>query len=335
MRLDAHRAKAGLTKLAGDLRGTRLWPLVIVMLVAIVAVPIALSKSSTGTPIASVPGTVPAPLHDTALPALNVESKAGASHLPGHGRDPFAQKGSNQTTAQSGATTTSPSGSGSGSSTSSSANTSGTAGGGATTSGSGGSPSPSSAPPQSSSTPPPSITPPNKHPATPTAGLTPDQAYQVSIGITNSSGGVDTVDPLQRLSPLPSAQQALVVELGVLKGGRRVLFAVRPGTVVGGSGTCTPGPIDCQILSLGQDQTESLSRQAPAGTVPVAEFAVTGITAARYPSVAAADRARRAVTSAGRQVLSATNLSVLPLFPYDPGVGAVLDSRTLRTKDVR
>jgi hypothetical protein len=121
----------------------------------------------------------------------------------------------------------------------------------------------------------------------------------------------------------------------VLKGGRRVLFAVRPGTVVAGPGTCTPGPIDCQILSLGQDQTEGVSLQTSTGAVPVADFAVTGIAAARYSSAAAANRARRTESRAGRRLLDSTKLSALSLFPYDPGTGAVVDTRTLSTGDVR
>ena len=48
MRFDTDRAKAALGRLFGDLRSNRLWPLALVLLVAIVAVPIALSKSSGG-----------------------------------------------------------------------------------------------------------------------------------------------------------------------------------------------------------------------------------------------------------------------------------------------
>jgi hypothetical protein len=339
MRLDFDKAKGGLRKIAEDLRGTRLWPLVIVMLVAIVAVPIALSKSSSGTPVAAAPSGTPPPSADTALPALNVESKPGRSHLPGRGRDPFPQKGSNQPASQSstGTTTTSGSGSGSGSGSSSASGTSGngTTGGGATTSGSGGSASSSSAPPQSTPAAPPSITPPNKRPAPPTAGLAPDQAYRVSIGITNSSGGVDTIDPLQRLSVLPAVQQPRLVELGVLGGGSRVLFAVQPGTVVGGPGECIPGPVDCELLSLRQQQTEGISLQSSAGNVPIAEFAVTGITAQRYPSVAAATRARRAESSDGRALLRSSKLGALSLFRYQPSVGAVVDLSSLSAGDGR
>ena len=160
-------------------------------------------------------------------------------------------------------------------------------------------------------------------------GLTSTQSYRVTIGITNSAGDLDSIDPAQRLSILPSARQPLLVELGVLKGGRRVLFVVQPGTVVKGPGTCTPGPIDCEILSLAEGQTEGISATSPSGLVPVALFAVTAITAQQHASTAAADRARRAVAAAGRRLLSTSKLGALSLFQYQPSLGAVLDLRNL------
>lgn len=166
-------------------------------------------------------------------------------------------------------------------------------------------------------------------------GLASDQAYEVSLGITNTSGGIDTIDPLARLSVLPSDQQQRLVELGVTKGGSRVLFAVQPGTVVGGPGACIPGPVDCEILSLGQDQTEGISLQTSTGNVPIALFAVTGISARRYPTAAAAGRARRTQSSTGRDLLDSSTLGALSLFRYEPSVGAVVDLSNLTAGDKR
>jgi hypothetical protein len=115
----------------------------------------------------------------------------------------------------------------------------------------------------------------------------------------------------------------------VLHGGQRVLFVVQAGTVVNGPGTCTPGPIDCEILSLGQNQTEVLSKQSPAGLTQVADFAVTGISAKDYPSAAAADSARRMASAAGRNLLRSSTLSALSLFQYEPSLGAVVDLRDI------
>jgi hypothetical protein len=155
----------------------------------------------------------------------------------------------------------------------------------------------------------------------------------VSLAITKPTGGLDTLAPLERLTPLPSASQPLVVELGVLRGGSRVLFAVQPGTVLSGKGTCIPGPIDCEILSLAQGQTERLSVQTSNGPVRVAMFAVTRIVAAKHPSHSAAMKIRSQESRAGRRVLDHSSLKALKLFRYEPGTGAVIDLRNLTLRN--
>ena len=69
--------------------------------------------------------------------------------------------------------------------------------------------------------------------------------------------------------------------------------------------------------------------QSPTAVVPVAEFAVTGITAAEHSSAAAASKARHAVSKAGRDLLSKSSLSALSLFQYQASIGAVVDLRDL------
>ena len=109
---------------------------------------------------------------------------------------------------------------------------------------------------------------PTGHPHPAPAGLQADETYRVTLAITTAKGGLDRIDPLERLTVLPSNSDQLLVELGVLKGGNRVLFAVQPGTVVHGPGKCTPGAIDCEVLSLGANQVESVSVQTPTGESP-------------------------------------------------------------------
>jgi hypothetical protein len=160
-------------------------------------------------------------------------------------------------------------------------------------------------------------------------GLTSTQSYHVSVSITNSAGGLGTIDPLERLSVVPSNKQPLLVELGVLEGGRRVLFVVQPGTVVSGPGVCMPGAVDCEILSLAQDQVETVSMLSANSVVRVAEFAVTAIRADQHSSAAAAARVRRMASATGRHLLRNSTLSALSLFQYQPSLGAVVDLRSL------
>ncbi len=309
-----------------ELHQKRLWPVAVVLLAALVAVPLLLSNSSSPPPVAQVPAPTPPPAPGTTLPTLNVQSTAAPSRLRGAAHDPF---GAGATTASvSHTASTAATAAGSAANTAATQSSSGGAaasGAAGTSSGSGASSTPTSSGTPASN--PPSITPGAKPKPAP-SGLTSNQYYDVSLAMTNSSGGLNTTDPLVRLSEIPSEQQPLLVELGVLQGGNNVLFAVQPGTVVSGPGHCTPGPIDCEILSLGQDQTESVAPQG-AGASQSTLFAVTGITAADASSPAAADKVRGTVSAPGRALLNKSTLSSLSLFHYEPSLGAVVDERNL------
>lgn len=324
-----------------EFRQKRLWPVAAVLLAAIVAVPLLLTSSSNPPAQSQSPAPVPPPPAGSTLPALNVQSTPAHSTLNGPARNPFAaasgggstgsstgapnlgsvasvasvaQNAVNQlngsSSASAGSSAGSSSGSG-GSSVSSGSSSSGSAGSGTST---------------SSSSSPPSITGSAKPKPAP-SGLTSTQSYDVALSITNSSGGVNAIDPFERMSVLPSEQQPLLVELGVLQGGNRVLFAVQSGTDVNGPGACTPGPVDCEILSLAQDQTEGVWSAANPSTSAL--FAVTGISTVDHSSKAAADLARQSESAFGRSLLNHSDLSALSLFQYEPSLGTVVDLSNL------
>jgi hypothetical protein len=310
-----------LKSMIADLRARRLWPIAAGLLVAIVAVPVLLaSGSKSGGTAPRLPGTTQlAP--PAGVPVVSTGQSPTGGRISGSSRDPFTQlaHGNSATTGTSSTASTSAAGTSAGAATSTASSPS--AGGSSTTPASTGGPG-------GAGTTPSSIVPSTKPKPAP-RGLTSTQSYEVKLAITNPSGGLDTIDPLERLTVLPGDSRPLLVELGVLKGGSRVLFAVQPGAVVGGPGTCIPAPIDCEILSMAQDQTESLSAQSSSAASQVALFAVTGITAAGHSSVAAANKAREAQSAAGRRLLEESDSSVLPLFRYDPRIGAVVDDRSL------
>ena len=310
---------AVLRDIVRQLRERKLWPLAVALLVGIVAAPVVLARKAHSTPAAVVPHAGLPVSSAAPVPPVTVDNAPAHSRLTGVARDPFTpqavSKPSFAVTSVGGVSSTAAnalhSAVGAGSGTS----------GGTSTAASGGTGSPSTgAPttPQSRPTPPPAP-----------SGLTATQAYDVALAITNSSGGLDTIDPLVRLHVFAYQQQPLLVELGVLQGGNRVLFAVEPGAGLSGPGTCAPGPLDCEVLSLAPNQIETLSAQTSNGPVTVAMLAVTGIKVAQYPSAAAAKKARAAVDPTGRDVLSTSNLSALSLFQYEPSLGAVVDLRNL------
>lgn len=318
-----------------DLRERHLWPLALILAVALVAVPVLLSSSPSSSstlpnasPVAAAPAN-PA----TALPAVSVSEEPAQSRLKARRRDPFAQQKLPHPKSISSLSPATPSpgsaGAGTPSSSGSTGSPSGSGAGGASQSGGNG----SSGGTGSGSAPTPTPTPTPivlRKPAKPApTGLKDTQSYAVSFVITRPDGGLDTIDPLERLSVLPSRQMPLMVELGVLKGGHRVLFLVQPGAVLSGPGRCTPGPLDCEILSLAPDQVETLGMSSSAGTTNIAEFAIASISAANHKSVAAADRARRQASALGRELLGYSDSTALSLFQYKPSLGAVVDLRNL------
>lgn len=314
-----------LKAIISDLRDKRLWPVAAALLVAVVAVPVVLSKASSGAPapVAQLPSTGSGGTA-SGLPAVSVSTAPSEGKLTGNGRNPFNQfggttttSGTSGTTAATTGTSTSASTSTSGSGTSTTASSTGSGAGSSTTSG--------SSTTGSSTTPSITTAPPKPAPT----GLTATESYEVSLAITNSAGGLDTYSPLQRLSLLPSPSRPLLVELGVLKGAKRVLFAVEPGTVISGPGSCIPGPVDCEVLALAPGQTESLGEHSSSGNTRVALFAVTDVSAAKHGSESAANQARRATSALGRELLSQSTSSALSLFKYQPGVGAIVDLRNL------
>jgi len=301
----------------------KLWPIAVVLIVALVAVPVLLTKKAPTDLVTPPSGPLPYS-SGTALPAISVKGTPANAKLAGNGRNPFTPQhvATTATTATVAAVTTPSTGT-----TATSTGTTGVSSAGST--GSSGGSGTSSSTSTAGSTPAPTSTTPAPAPKPAPTGLTSTQAYHVSLAITTAKGGVNTIDPLERLSILPSKQQPMLVELGVLQGGHSVVFVVEPGTVVSGGGTCTPGPIDCEILTLNPGQTEGISKQTASGSTPVALFSVNSISADQFPSAAAANKARTTASDVGRQLLSRSPLSAISLFQYDPSVGAVVDLRNL------
>jgi hypothetical protein len=312
--------------IVGDLREKRLWLAAAALVAALVAVPLLLSRSAASPSSGGRPQTYSASGGGApAAPLVQAAASAGsiAAGLSGAARDPFAQRSSGQASV---AATTAPGATAGGAGASGAGASSSDAGSGAS-SVEGASGAAGAGVSAGGETSPPAL-PPVKRPPAP-EGLTATESYRVAFAITNSAGGFGTIDSLERLSPIPSAKQPLLVELGVLKGGQRVLFAVLSGAAVGGPGLCIPGHVDCEIVSLAPGQVETLSRMTATGVERIAYFAVTGIAVDHHPSAAAAQRARLSASAQGQRLLAASKLAALSLFRYEPALGSLLDLRNL------
>jgi hypothetical protein len=303
--------------LYADLREKRLWPVAVLLLVAIVAVPLLLSSSPAH--VAAPPATPPAgatPIGGT-RPAVSVDTNPAQAKLRAAPRNPFTQLvhvSAPKTAGVATAVTTAAGATQPGSAAGKSAAGSVAA---TTHTSTPTTPAPTALAPEPATTP--------KPPSAPSSGLSATEAYHVAVALTTASGGLDARD-LARLSVLPSDQQPLLVELGVLRGGNRVLFVVERGATVSGPGSCTPGPVDCEILALSPGQVETVS--AKAGGVAT-QMAVTQVITAHHSSPAAAQTDRSSYAADGLKLLHQYWPSVLSLFPYNPSLGLIVDRRDL------
>lgn len=261
-----------------DLVEKRLWPVAALLLVALVAVPLLLGSSApaektSATAASATPAAEPPP-SGTSVVAL--EAPRGRAPLAGHAKDPFAQKflpkpapEPSSTTGQPSTGQTGTSGGGqpgaSGGESGGSGNTggSGTGGGG-------------------------------KKPVYTTA--------TVDATLTRAGGRPRTYRGLQRLTPLPSSLDPILVFLGVLQDGRTAVFLVSSDAKAQGDGRCKPSRSTCQTVQLKAGQTEFFDLETTNGTVQYELDLIrirTGSGSAR--SAAAAGRASRA----GRRALRA------------------------------
>ncbi|MGH2881941.1 MAG: hypothetical protein ACRDPA_04450 [Solirubrobacteraceae bacterium] len=180
-----------LSNLIKELRERKLWPIAIGLIVALVAVPVLLSKKAPTALVTQPTGGLPYST-GTVLPAISIKTTPAASKLAGRGHNPFTPQ--DVATTATTTTTTATSTTASPSTTSASTGSTGSSTGSSSSGGS------TTAPSTSSSTPPattttPTLTSPKPAPPAP-AGLTAKQSYQVSLAMTDSGGGVNTIDPL-------------------------------------------------------------------------------------------------------------------------------------------
>lgn len=311
------------TNILQDLREKRLLPVIGLLIVALIAIPIVVSSSGSSAPTVSL--ATPPATATTPVPDVQVTPTPGHTKLTGHARNPFAQQH-----VTSAAASTSPAKAASSSSSSSSSAAK------AATSTKSSSAASTSTTSTSSSTTPTTTTPTTTTPKTTTpkpkapVGLTPSQVYDVSLSITNNHGGVSTVQPLTRMSVIPSPAEPFLVELGVLKGGHRALFAVQPGTHVSGSAQCIPGPVSCEVIAMAPGQLEDVLAKSPTGAYEAAVFSLTGISKKTYGSAAAATRARQKKDSVGSQLLKHSSLTALSLFSFSKTLGAVVEATNVK-----
>ena len=238
-----------MSALRRDLFGRRLWPVVVILLVAIVAVPLVLRKDAHAD-VAAVPPAPP--LAGAAKPAKHTPARPSVSPLPLGTRDPFASGVVKATTqpapSQTTASVTAPS-----TATASTTTTSPAVVSPAPTS-----PSPSPATTTTTTT----TTTVAALPVAPTHGTW--TLYRVDLRVGTGSFAPLRTD-VPRLTPLPSVAEPKAMFMGVMAGGTEAVFALGAGTQHAGPGLCRPDRTRCAAIVLRAGQTEQIEAPVAGG----------------------------------------------------------------------
>jgi hypothetical protein len=225
----------------------RLWPVALLLLAALAAVPFLLAKDPEPAAVPAVPTGAAAAgsttlAKDSGDPIVSVAAAAGAEGSPrrrvlGSNKDPFEPAPAKKVkkasvTADSTATpdaTQAPSSTGGGSSASGGSSTPST---GTTTS------------PVATPTP------------TPAPKKKTYPLYSLTVRFGDSSNGNPTRSHVTRLDALPDSDNPLLVYLGVKDGGKAAVFMLDSSVTPQGDGECEPSPATCETLILREGETE-------------------------------------------------------------------------------
>jgi hypothetical protein len=305
-----------LRSLLKDLVEKRLWPVALVLVAALAAVPMLVGRTA-GTPPTTAAAPA-APAVDAGAGDTGTTAKASVTlttepsdqrHDHGRVRDPFtspaAPKDENATTA------TTPK-SAAPAPSAAAATTTTTIQKGATTSAastSTGSTATGSAPstPKSSTTPKITTTPKKATTQARPEAVDPTDTYHVSLRFGVNGGALETIKDVARLSPLPSETDPFFVFLGVLRTEttheQRAVFIVSSDATPTGEGACHPTKQDCETVELTKGQTVFFDYTAPDGTPTQYELELVGIHKTEITSAAKAQAAIARHSAVGQELL--------------------------------
>ena len=132
------------------------------------------------------------------------------------------------------------------------------------------------------------------------------ELYSLTVRFGDSSAESLEKLNLVRLKPLPSAEDPILVYLGIRQNGKTAVFMVDANVVPRGDGTCRPSPVDCETIHLREGHTELFDVTDEAGTV-TAQYQLDLLDVKRRTTASAAKAMafRARASKAGRKVLRA------------------------------
>jgi hypothetical protein len=280
----------------------RLWPVALLLVAALVAVPLKLAKAPEPAAVAAVPHTskVQQGLPATFVSEADTSTATERRRVLGAAKDPFepAPLQTAKKSAKAKATATP---------TPAAAPSTGSAGG---TSG--------------TTTVPPVATPPAPKKTYP--------LYSIKVRFGKVDGTMKT-ETLERLKALPSAATPVFVYLGVEDGGKTAVFMLTGAVTAQGDGKCDPSPADCQTLRLTKGETEFLN-VTDTGTATDAQYQLDLVTVHTDTTtdVAKATASRAKASAAGTALVRKEALRQPLRYRYDKTTGTLhrLDSKSYK-----
>jgi hypothetical protein len=260
-----------------DLVEKRLWPVAVLLLAGLVAVPLLLARSPADS--SETTATTPAAVAAAATavptePAVSVVGESsGSAPLRGRAKDPFKQQHVPPKSE--------------------------TADGGGT--------APVETPPADTGTTAPDDGDGSSTGGAPSTPSTPPKTYSVAtidVRFGPVSGPQHTHEDLQRLRALPSANRPIVVFLGMRKGLDTAVFLISSDVHVQGQGSCTPSRTECTAIELREGDVVLLDVTDDDGRVTQYELDLPKITVTRTTSKADAEHAYARVSRAGSRLLA-------------------------------
>jgi hypothetical protein len=311
-----------INSIKADLLDRRLLPIVALLVLALVGAVAyaALGGGSTATKSAAVVSTAPVTpsagiaISQTTPETAVAETTGGVSQQrKGDARNPFAPLPETKITTTTTTTKTS-------SSTTSSGSSSTTGSSGSSNTGSGGS-SPTT-------------------PSQPSTPAKPKTIYNVAVlfgvlpaGTTPETVQLTPYENLKLLTPLPSAQQPLIVFRGVTAGGKSATFTLVGEAILHGNASCLPSASQCEAIDLKPGQTEQLEYVSASGQPVLYELRVVGIISSKATS-SAVKNMLRGESKTGRKILQHAGLIAIPDLHYSsqPGVLVFAESRAFAAR---
>ena len=128
------------------------------------------------------------------------------------------------------------------------------------------------------------------------------ESYRVDLRF-GQDGRLEKRNDVARLSPLPSADDPFFVFMGVLADGKTALFLVSSDADATGDGTCKPSPESCERIEMQAGQTEFFDVTTPDGATVQYQLDLVRVARVRSTSPAVAANARSRESADGREVL--------------------------------